>query len=102
MVVSSGSADSLRHKPRQPASFTKRRMRLSSHSEAVLRQTRERYPLPVAVTEVHNGCTAEEQLRWLDDVWRAASAIDAEAVAGWSWLGSFGAASRSRAGARPR
>jgi dTDP-4-dehydrorhamnose reductase len=65
-------------------------MRLSSHSEAVLRQTRERYPLPVAVTEVNNGCTAEEQLRWLDDVWRAASAIDAEAVTVWSSLGSFG------------
>src|ERR671933_556081 len=30
----------------------------------------ERYRLPLAVTEAHNGCTREEQLRWLDEVWR--------------------------------
>ena len=33
-------------------------------------QTWERYGLPIAVTEVHNGCTREEQMRWLHEMWR--------------------------------
>jgi dTDP-4-dehydrorhamnose reductase len=31
-------------------------------------ETWERYHLPIAVTEAHNGCTREEQLRWLTDI----------------------------------
>jgi dTDP-4-dehydrorhamnose reductase len=50
---------------------------------ARLRETHARYGLPVAVTEVHNGCTREEQLRWLIDVWRAGQAARAEACP-WS------------------
>jgi len=55
----------------------------------------ERYGLPIAVTEVHNGSTREEQLRWYDEVWRAAVAArdagaDVRAVTVWSLLGTAG------------
>jgi dTDP-4-dehydrorhamnose reductase len=54
----------------------------------------ERYRLPVAVTEVHLGCTREEQLRWLKEVWEAArgareAGADVRAVTAWSVLGAF-------------
>jgi dTDP-4-dehydrorhamnose reductase len=55
----------------------------------------ERYRLPIAVTEAHNGCTREEQLRWLDEVWCAAhtareAGADVRAVTLWSLLGAAG------------
>jgi dTDP-4-dehydrorhamnose reductase len=61
----------------------------------LLREAWQRYRLPLAVTEAHNGCTREEQLRWLDEVWRAAenvrrSGADMRAVTIWSLLGTFG------------
>ena len=61
----------------------------------LLREVWERYGLPVAVTEAHNGCTREEQLRWLEEVWDAATQLRAEgadvrAVTVWSLLGAFG------------
>jgi dTDP-4-dehydrorhamnose reductase len=54
----------------------------------------ERYGLPVAVTEAHLGCTREEQMRWLKEVWDAAQnaqrdGADVRAVAAWSLLGAF-------------
>ncbi|HZC29578.1 MAG TPA: SDR family oxidoreductase, partial [Gaiellaceae bacterium] len=64
-----------------------------------------RYRLPLAVTEVHNGCTREEQLRWFDEVWQAAEAArrrgaDMRAVTVWSLLGTFGWADLLIGGAR--
>lgn len=61
---------------------------------AVLREVWERYRLPLAVTEVHNGCTREEQLRWLRDVWDAVLEVrgegaDVRALTVWSLLGAF-------------
>ena len=61
---------------------------------ALLREVWERYRLPMAVTEVHLGCTREEQLRWLRDVWEAACESRAEgrdvrAVTAWSVFGAF-------------
>jgi dTDP-4-dehydrorhamnose reductase len=61
---------------------------------AILRQAWERYRRPVAVTEVHLGCTREEQLRWFAEVWRAACALRADgadmlAVTAWSAFGAF-------------
>lgn len=61
----------------------------------VLREAWERYGLPLAVTEVHNGCTREEQMRWMADAWTAArqlrdEGIDLRAVTCWSLLGSSG------------
>lgn len=61
---------------------------------ALLREAWERYRLPLAVTEVHNGCTREEQLRWLLEVWEAAvelrqDGVDLRAVTIWALLGAF-------------
>lgn len=60
----------------------------------VMLDTWERYRLPVAVTEVHLGCTREEQLRWLVEAWDAAAAArrqgaDVRALCAWALLGSF-------------
>ena len=44
---------------------------------ALLTEVWERYRLPLAVTEVHNGCTREEQLRWLHRGVGCRSAIEA-------------------------
>ncbi|HEX8492834.1 MAG TPA: family 1 glycosylhydrolase [Pyrinomonadaceae bacterium] len=61
---------------------------------ALLRETWERYGLPMAVTEVHLGCTREEQLRWIKEVWDAARAlsedgVEMRAVTAWSLLGAY-------------
>lgn len=52
-----------------------------------------RYGLPIAVTEAHNSCTREEQLRWFHDVWTAATTlrktgVDIRAVTLWSVFGA--------------
>jgi dTDP-4-dehydrorhamnose reductase len=62
---------------------------------SALRETWERYEQPIAVTEAHNGCTREEQLRWLREVWDVAevereNGADIRAVTIWSILGAFG------------
>jgi dTDP-4-dehydrorhamnose reductase len=53
-----------------------------------------RYGLPIAVTEAHIGCTPDEQMRWLMEIWndcRAArdDGADVRAMTVWSLLGSF-------------
>ena len=60
----------------------------------MLREAWERYGLPLAVTEAHLGCTREEQLRWLKEVWDAARSLrregaDVRAVTAWALLGSY-------------
>ncbi|WP_375402696.1 family 1 glycosylhydrolase [uncultured Sphingomonas sp.] len=60
-----------------------------------LREAWERYRTPLAITEVHLGCTREEQLRWVGDAWDTARALRAEgvdlrAVTAWAVLGSCG------------
>ncbi|WNZ27830.1 sugar nucleotide-binding protein [Leptolyngbya sp. NK1-12] len=62
--------------------------------QALLQEVWERYQLPLAVTEVHLGCTREEQLRWLKEVWDAAQRlraanVDIRAVTVWSLLGAY-------------
>jgi dTDP-4-dehydrorhamnose reductase len=59
----------------------------------LLRETWDRYGLPLAVTESHLGCTREEQLRWLHDALvevnaARASGIDVRALTVWALLGS--------------
>jgi dTDP-4-dehydrorhamnose reductase len=61
---------------------------------ALLRELWQRYRLPLAITEVHMGCTREQQLRWLLQAWRAAcsaraAGIDVRAVTPWSAFGAF-------------
>jgi dTDP-4-dehydrorhamnose reductase len=58
-----------------------------------LREAWHRYNIPIAVAEVHHGCTRDEQLRWFAEVWRTASAlrdegIDLRAVTLWSLFGN--------------
>ncbi len=55
----------------------------------------QRYRLPIAITEVHNGCTREEQMRWMRDAWQDAQAaraagVDVRAVTAWSLFGASG------------
>ncbi len=54
----------------------------------------KRYGSPVAITECHNGCTREEQMRWLREVWDGAEraktgGADVLAVTAWSLLGAY-------------
>jgi dTDP-4-dehydrorhamnose reductase len=62
--------------------------------KSILKEVWERYRLPVAITEAHLGCTREEQLRWLKEIWDAAVALkeqgaDIRAVTTWSAFGAF-------------
>ncbi len=59
-----------------------------------IRELHARYGLPIAMTEVHNGSTREEQLRWLMEAWDAGHAarregIDVRAVSIWALFGSY-------------
>ena len=61
---------------------------------AHLRAAWNRYRLPLAITEVHLGCTREEQMRWLLEGWQGAVAAraagaDVRAVTAWALLGSY-------------
>ncbi len=61
--------------------------------EGALASAWERYRRPVALTEVHLGCTREEQLRWWRDAWDAAvttraRGVDVRAVTAWALFGS--------------
>lgn len=58
-----------------------------------LRETWERYGLPIAVTEVHHGCHRDEQLRWAAEVWQTCQGLredgmDLRSVTLWSMFGN--------------
>src|SRR5579884_334383 len=60
----------------------------------LLQEVWQRYQRPVAVTEVHLGCSRAEQARWLVECWHAAqqareAGADMRAVTAWSLLGAF-------------
>lgn len=62
--------------------------------ERLLEMTWERYGIPVAVTETHNGCTREEQMRWSYEAWRGAErlrerGVPVQAVTIWALLGGY-------------
>jgi dTDP-4-dehydrorhamnose reductase len=61
---------------------------------ALLREAWEHSCLPMAVTEVHNGCTREQQMLWLMEMWSAAvelkkEGVDVRAVTTWALLGTY-------------
>ncbi len=61
----------------------------------LLREAYERFKTPMAITEVHLGCTREEQLRWLRDSWETANelkkkGVEILAITAWAMLGSYG------------
>ena len=62
--------------------------------EAHLLEAWDRYRQPVAVTEVHLGCSREEQMRWLLEAWEGAQRAAARgavvrAVTAWALFGSY-------------
>jgi len=53
-----------------------------------------RYDVPLALTEVHIGCTDDDQVRWLNEAWNTAGqlavdGVDICAVTAWALLGSY-------------
>ena len=57
-------------------------------------EAHNRYGLPIALTEVHLGCTVDEQMRWFYEAWQSAEIMRARgaavrAVTAWALLGSF-------------
>ena len=63
-------------------------------ARTLLRETWDRYALPLAVTEVHLGCTREEQLRWFAEIHRGVcelkdEGVDVRALTAWSLLGAY-------------
>jgi dTDP-4-dehydrorhamnose reductase len=65
-----------------------------SGAEGLLKEAWERFSLPLALTELHNGCTREEQARWFVEQYYSAASlvskgIDVRAVTAWALLGSF-------------
>jgi dTDP-4-dehydrorhamnose reductase len=60
----------------------------------LLAEAWQRYQLPLALTEVHLGCSREEQMRWLFELWQAARCArergaDVRAVTTWALFGSY-------------
>ncbi len=61
---------------------------------ARLRETWDRYGGPLALTETHLGADADEQIRWFQEVWDAATEIrregvDVRAITAWALLGVY-------------
>lgn len=57
-----------------------------------LKETWDRYGIPLAIAEVHHGCTRDEQVRWLNQVWTEADGVrregvDVRAVTLWAMFG---------------
>lgn len=62
------------------------------HFGRVVEDAWKRYHLPVALTEVHIGCTREEQMRWLQEAWQCLHAarergIGVRAMTAWAFFG---------------
>jgi dTDP-4-dehydrorhamnose reductase len=62
--------------------------------EGALSEAWARYRIPLVVSEVHNGCTREEQMRWMAEAWDTGrrlvdEGIDLRAVTIWALLGSY-------------
>lgn len=60
----------------------------------LLREAWDRYHLPMAVTEAHINCSADEQIRWLSDIMRVAkdarhAGVDVRAVTAWALFGLY-------------
>ena len=61
---------------------------------SLLRKVWERYRMPMAITEAHIGCTPDEQVRWIWEMWQAATKLrhegaDVRAVTAWSVFGAY-------------
>ena len=66
---------------------------IAGHEQHILAAW-QRYRTPVAITEVHLGCTREEQMRWLLEAWdgahrAAARGAEVRGITAWALLGSY-------------
>jgi len=63
--------------------------------ENLLKEVAKRYKaIPIAVTEVHIGCTRDEQLRWLNEVYESTKKLNAKglpivAITSWALFGAY-------------
>lgn len=62
--------------------------------ELLLHAAWDRFGVPLVITEAHLGCTREEQMRWLSELWNAAHAarragVPVAAVTAWSLFGAY-------------
>lgn len=62
--------------------------------ESVLGDAWARYKLPIALTEVHLGCSVDEQIRWAFEAWEGTvkardAGVNCIALTFWALLGSF-------------
>jgi dTDP-4-dehydrorhamnose reductase len=59
----------------------------------LLLESRQRYQLPIVMTEVHLACTCDEQIAWFVEAWNACCELketaDVRAVTAWSLMGAF-------------
>jgi beta-glucosidase/6-phospho-beta-glucosidase/beta-galactosidase len=60
----------------------------------LLSEAWERYGIPLAITEVHLGCSVDEQIRWMVEIWKGAlqarrQGVECVALTAWALLGSF-------------
>lgn len=63
--------------------------------ELLLKEAWKRYKLPLAITEAHLHCGREDQLRWLQYIWKSAKNLEQKgvnilSVTVWSLLGAYG------------
>jgi dTDP-4-dehydrorhamnose reductase len=61
---------------------------------SLLQQAWQRYQIPLVLSEVHLGCTREEQIRWFHQAWCAShqvlsTGVDVRAVTAWALFGSY-------------
>ncbi|HEU5072625.1 MAG TPA: family 1 glycosylhydrolase, partial [Polyangiaceae bacterium] len=66
---------------------------IAGHRE-VLELAWERYRTKLAITEVHLGCSEDEQVLWLEEAWQGAkdavqAGVDVQAVTAWALFGAF-------------
>lgn len=62
--------------------------------DALLGEAWDRYGIPVAITEVHLGCSVDEQIRWLAESWQGIhrareNGAKCVALTAWALLGSY-------------
>ena len=60
----------------------------------LLEEAARRYQIPLVLTEVHIGCTEDQQVLWLHEAWNtavglAAKGLDIRAVTTWALLGCY-------------
>lgn len=60
----------------------------------LLSEAWDRYGIPLAITEVHLGCTVDEQIRWMVESWKGAmharrQGVECLSMTAWALLGSF-------------